>query len=126
MDADPQTLTSSPRRATVYFDGGCPLCRAEIAHYRRRGADAAFIDLADGGPPPPGIDRDAALGRFHLRLEDGRMVHGAAAFAALWRRTPGWRWAGRIGGVAPFVWIGEGLYRLFLPLRSVVARVFFR
>jgi predicted DCC family thiol-disulfide oxidoreductase YuxK len=126
MDADPQTLSSSPPRATVYFDGACPLCRAEIAHYRRMDADADFTDLADGGAPPPGIDRAAALGRFHLRLEDGRIVSGAAAFAALWRRTPGWRWAGRVGGLPPFVWIGEGLYGLFLPLRPVIARMLFR
>jgi predicted DCC family thiol-disulfide oxidoreductase YuxK len=126
MDTDPQTLPSDPPRAMVHFDGACPLCRAEIAHYRKCGSQAAFADLADGGALPSGVEREAALRRFHVTLEDGQVVSGAAAFAALWRRTPGWRWAGRIGGAPPFVWIGEGLYRLFLPLRPVIRRVFFR
>ena len=111
----------SDRRLTVYHDGACPLCRAEIAFYRRRGAAARFIDIADHtSEPPPGVNRDRALGRFHVQAADGRVMSGAAAFAALWRVTPGWRTLGRIGGAPPFVWIGEALYRLFLPVRPLL------
>ena len=74
---------------TVWHDGGCPLCRREIALMRRldrRGA-IDFVDAsgADGGVCP--IDRRDLLARFHAR-EDGRMVSGAAAFAAMWRAIP--------------------------------------
>ena len=101
----------------VFYDGGCPMCRAEMGYYRNRGANALFTDLTQGQGAPEGVSCDAALKRFHVRDQDGRLRSGAAAFAALWRVTPGWRWLGLIGGTPPFVWIGEGLYRLFLPIR---------
>ncbi|WP_232627794.1 thiol-disulfide oxidoreductase DCC family protein [Methylobacterium sp. Leaf118] len=111
---------------TVYFDGACPLCRKEIAHYRRsRGAgQVAFVDVGRDAAAPlgPGLTRAAALGRFHLRSRDGQLVSGAAAFARLWRTLPGWRWLGRlidarILGRRPFLVLAEAAYRLSLPLR---------
>jgi len=101
----------------VYYDGACPMCRAEMGYYRQRGSNAQFTDLTRDSIPPEGVSCEAALKRFHVRDETGRLRSGAAAFAALWRVTPGWRWLGLIGGLPPFVWIGEGLYRLFLPVR---------
>ena len=82
---------------TVYYDGACPLCRAEIGHYRRcRGAERiAFVDVApDGAPLGPDLDRAAARARFHVRDADGRLRSGAAGFARLWSALPGWRWLG--------------------------------
>ena len=70
----------------VWFDGACPLCRREIAWMRRldRRNAIAFVDVSraaatDGAGCP--IDRSALLARFHA-LEDGRVLSGAAAFAA--------------------------------------------
>ncbi|WP_440959122.1 thiol-disulfide oxidoreductase DCC family protein [Oceanicaulis sp. LC35] len=110
----------------VFYDGGCPLCRSEMSYYRARGSNAQFTDLTRGEVSPEGVSCDAALKRFHVRDETGRLRSGAAAFAALWRVTPGWRWLGRIGGVPPFVWIGEGLYRLFLPIRPALQMLVIR
>jgi len=101
----------------VFYDGGCPLCRAEIGYYRKSGANAQFTDVTQDGATPPGVTCEQALKRFHVRDAQGRLRSGAAAFAALWRVTPGWRWLGHIGGAPPFVWVGEGAYRLFLPIR---------
>ena len=76
------------QRLTIWFDGGCPLCRREIALIRRldRGSAIDFIDVSDGETACP-IDRAALLARFHAR-EDGVMLSGAAAFAAMWRAVP--------------------------------------
>lgn len=128
-DADRNALT-------VYYDGGCPLCRAEIGHYRRTpGSERiTFVDVGHGAPPSAlgsDLDRDAALARFHVRGADGRLVSGAAAFARLWRTLPGWRWLGRLVelrvlGLRPVLPFAEGAYRLSLPLRPRLARLIAR
>ena len=72
----------------VWFDGGCPLCRREIALMRRldRRQAIRFVDVSSGETACP-IDRAALLARFHAS-EDGQMLSGAAAFAAMWRAIP--------------------------------------
>lgn len=84
---------------TVFFDGGCPLCRREIDHYRRieEPGRIRWIDitrdlqtLQDHGLEP----RDA-MASFHVRSGDGRWHIGAEAFIALWRHLPGYRWLAR-------------------------------
>ena len=79
-------------RPTVYFDGACPVCRREIALYRRgAGEDAVcWVDASHCAPADLGreLSRDAALARFHLRRPDGQLVQGAAAFLALWAALP--------------------------------------
>ncbi len=102
---------------TVWHDGGCPLCRKEIAFIRSldRSGAVKFIDAADENAACP-IDRQVLLARFHA-LEDGKMLSGAAAFAAMWRAVPMLRPLGlmaRLPGVVPVL---EALYRMFLRLR---------
>jgi len=121
---------------TVYYDGGCPLCRAEIGHYRDcRGAERiAFVDVGRDAPAAglgPDLDRGDALRRFHVRGADGRLVSGAAAFARLWRVLPNWRWLGRlvelrVFGLRPILPVAEAAYRLSLPLRPRLARLITR
>lgn len=106
---------------TVYYDGACPVCRREIAHYRgRAGADTiAWVDVSSCPPEAlgPGLTREAALARMHVRGADGALASGAGAFAALWQALPGFRWLGRIVGSRPVAPVAELAYRLFLLLR---------
>ena len=117
----------------VWYDGGCPLCRREIALVRRldRAGAITFLDVAgldvsgdgaaSGGSGCP-VDRAALLRRFHAR-EDGRVVSGAAAFAAMWRAVPVLRPLG-LAARNPSVLAGlERLYGLFLRLRPRLQRL---
>lgn len=100
----------------VWFDGDCPLCRREIALMRRldrRGA-IIFTDVADGQGACP-IDRQALLARFHAR-EDGVLLSGAAAFAAMWRAIPLLR---PLGLAARNTLVLRGLERLYLAFLRV-------
>lgn len=102
---------------TVWYDGGCPLCLREIALMRRldrRGA-IRFVDAAHAGTACP-IDRRLLLERFHAR-EDGVMLSGAAAFAAMWRAIPLLRPIGRAARNPAVLRLLERAYVRFLVVR---------
>lgn len=113
-------------KPTVYFDGSCPLCQAEIEHYRRtdRAGAVCFVDVSKtSAETPEGMDRQRAMARFHVRAPDGRVLSGAAGFVEVWRSLPGWRWAARaaaLPGVLPLLELG---YRMFLPVRPLLSRL---
>ncbi len=123
------SMSSGPTmsgKACVYYDGGCPLCRAEIATYQRAegGQSLQWLD-ADGCAPAElgtGLDRQAALARLHVRRADGTLVQGAAAFVEIWSALPRWRWLARIArlpGVLPLLDLG---YTGFLRVRPLWRR----
>jgi predicted DCC family thiol-disulfide oxidoreductase YuxK len=112
-------------KSTVFFDGSCPLCRAEIGHYRRgdRAGALCFVDVSEtGAAMPEGISQERAMARFHVGSADGRVLSGAAAFVEVWTRLPRWRWAARAASLPGVLGALELGYRLFLPVRPFIAR----
>jgi predicted DCC family thiol-disulfide oxidoreductase YuxK len=110
----------------VWHDGACPLCRREIALMRRldrRGA-IRFIDAASDDASCP-IDRAALLARFHAR-EDGRLLSGAAAFAAMWRVIPLLRPLGLAARNGYVLAVLERAYIGFLHFRPTLQRLAYR
>ncbi|MFS0738603.1 DUF393 domain-containing protein [Sphingomonas sp. 1P06PA] len=107
---------------TVWHDGTCPLCAREIAFMRRldRAGAIRFVDAADPAAVCP-IDRGALLDRFHAR-EDGVMLSGAAAFAAMWRAIPLLRPIGLAARNPIVLALLERAYRLFLRGRPRLQR----
>ena len=110
-------------RPVVYFDGGCPVCSREIKFYQTRtdSGQFAWVDVtqADEAALGPGLSRTAALARMHVRLANGTVVDGAAAFAEIWRSTPGLRWLGLLLAIPPAGALAEIGYRIFLRARRL-------
>jgi predicted DCC family thiol-disulfide oxidoreductase YuxK len=120
----------TPPTLTLYYDGLCPLCSREIAHYRRWAAgdpSVVFVDITD-----PAFDA-AALGlnpeRIHqvMHVREGDTLHtGIDAFRAVWRRIPGHGWMDRLArlpGVLPLMKVGYAAFarlRPYLPRRKRV------
>lgn len=82
-------------RPILFFDGGCPLCRREISHYRKIDRDhrVEWIDIhADPESLAPyGINWHDAMQRIHLIDANGRVRSGAKAFVILWSKLPFYR-----------------------------------
>lgn len=104
-------------KLTVWYDGQCPLCIREIALMRRLDKREAieFIDVAEESNACP-LDRDLVLSRFHAK-ENGEILSGASAFAAMWRAIPLLRPVGLAAKNGAILAILEDLYRAFLVVR---------
>ncbi len=117
-------MTIQTTDITVFYDGACPLCNAEIGLYRGcAGAERVeFVDvsIAAAGAVAPGLDKAAALERFYVRGADGTIASGAAGFGRLWLALPGWRWIGRIVLLPGILQSTELVYRGFLVLRPAL------
>lgn len=119
-----QGRATDPARAVeVFYDGACPLCRAEIDVYRKMngGESVGWRDVS-AGEAPPEIGAEAALARLHARRADGSLISGFRAFLALWRANPRLAPVAKALDRAPFTWIGEAAYRGFLRIRPLWRR----
>jgi len=76
---------------TLYYDGQCSLCAAEIDALREmRGAGLALVDIHEAPPAAAKTDSpspDELLRTLHLRRADGRWLRGADANVAAWEGT---------------------------------------
>jgi predicted DCC family thiol-disulfide oxidoreductase YuxK len=111
-----------PAVPTVFFDGSCPLCRREIAHYRRsRYADRlAWVDLSSDQArlEVHGLSRQQAMQRLHVLDASGNWQIGAWAFAEMWSHLPRYRVLAslfRHTGLLPLL---DRLYNVFARWRS--------
>lgn len=104
-------------KVIIWYDGACPLCIREIAFMRRLDTRRAidFLDIAPADAVCP-LDRQLMLARFHAS-EDGAMLSGAAAFAAMWRAIPLLKPLGIIARNSVVLRVLEWLYNRFLIIR---------
>ena len=117
-----QTEPDNACDLTVYYDGGCPLCRREIATYQSLpGAERlSWEDVAQANERvAPDLNRSDALARMHVRTADGQLVQGAHAFALMWQACPKTRWLGHLAATRPALWVLEPVYRIFLKVRPL-------
>ncbi len=117
-------MPNQDQKPTVFYDGTCPLCSAEIAHYRRLAKENVdFVDVSTEPNPSSDLSQDQAMARFHMRDASGRLHSGAKAFVTLWTYLPGWRFLAPLSRVPGATLLLELAYRLFLPVRPVLSRI---
>jgi predicted DCC family thiol-disulfide oxidoreductase YuxK len=120
------TQVAAPMKAgaelTVWYDGACPLCRREMQLMRRldRRDAISFVDVTSAGANLPAPKADL-LRRLHVR-EDGHLVSGAGAFAAMWRAIPLLRPLGLLARVPLVLGLLERAYTAFLRVRPKLQR----
>ena len=87
---------------TVIYNGSCPICSREIAHYRAKAlaqnANLSFVDLSAENPARFGLTRDDAARRLYV-ARGPVLVSGIDAFGLIWSRLRGYRWLGRLARV---------------------------
>ncbi len=91
---------AKPNRTMMFYDGGCPLCSREVAHYRCLDSKGRieWIDIHANprAVDPIGVTHEQAMARLHVRDEAGEIQTGVWAFAAVWDALPYYRWLARI------------------------------
>lgn len=98
----------------ILYNDRCPICRAEIAHYRKQAeassAPLKFEDLNRADLGGWKLTPDQAKRRMHAALPDGRIVSGVPAFAAIWAALPGMGWLARLAMAPGLRQVAEMLY----------------
>jgi predicted DCC family thiol-disulfide oxidoreductase YuxK len=95
-----------PAKLTVWYNTKCPVCNAGIDRQRNRllrAVKSDAIEFRDINLEPYalaayGADLAAVRRRLHGVDADGRFYVGADCAAAIWLRTPGEAWLGRLAG----------------------------
>lgn len=79
----------------AFYDGGCPLCRREIEHYRRidRAGRVCWVDITRDAERLRlhALTPEQAMRSFHVLDINGRWRRGVAGFVELWSHLPYYR-----------------------------------
>ena len=101
----------------VYFNSACPVCNAGIKGQRARMEGCAIewrdINQDRDALAARGVTLDDVRRKLYLEDERGALHVGAAAFAALWRETPGQRWWGRLAALPGIRTVARWAYDAF-------------
>lgn len=113
-------------KTTVYFDGACPLCSREIAHYRKKDTEGRlhYVDISrsDFDARREGLDPDKVKKHMHVRLADGELAVGVDAFIAIWNELPGYGPLAKLAGLPGINLLLRGGYRLFAEVRPYLPK----
>jgi predicted DCC family thiol-disulfide oxidoreductase YuxK len=101
----------------VYFNSACPVCNAGIKSQRGK-MSACAIEWRDinedrDALAARGVTIDDVRRKLYVEDEAGKLHVGSAAFAALWRETPGQRWWGRVAALPVIATLARWAYDAF-------------
>lgn len=116
-------MKSESNGSTVFFDGSCPLCTAEINQYKVLTpiTEIRWVDVTEPNfTPSDGQTKEQLKQRFHVLNNNGDLISGAAAFVYLWEQLPGWRRLAVIAKIPGALDVMEFGYKAFLKIRPQV------
>jgi predicted DCC family thiol-disulfide oxidoreductase YuxK len=115
------------QKLTLFYDGACPLCQAEILFLSGRN-QARLLDFVDINseaydPLKVGVSCDEALAAMYGQYADGTLINGVSVFPEAYRRadlaTLAWIFSRK--SLQPILKMG---YRFFANNRHAISRVF--
>ncbi len=114
-------ITHKQLKPVVFYDGGCPLCRREIAHYRRlqSAGNLEWIDISTDVESlvRHRLTQSDAMARLHVLDATGNWQTGAWGFAELWSHLSGYRWLARLTRLPGLLPLMDRAYNIFARRR---------
>jgi predicted DCC family thiol-disulfide oxidoreductase YuxK len=115
------------QKLTLYYDGACPLCQAEILFLSGRN-QAGLLDFVDINsdrydPIKVGVTCEQALAAMYGQYDNGALINGAAVFPEAYRRAnlPFLAWLFSRKVIQPPLRMG---YQFFAKNRHAISRIF--
>lgn len=119
-------MSNNLPKLTLFYDGACQLCQAEILFLSGRN-QANLLDFIDihsekYDPQKLGISCEEALAAMYGQYADGTLINGPAVFPEAYRRAnlPTLAWIFSRKTMQPALQIG---YRFFAKNRHAISRV---
>lgn len=119
-------MKNNLQKLTLFYDGRCPLCQAEILFLSRRNQHnlLQFVDIHtdEFQPQAMGVTCEQAMAAMYGQLDDGRLFQGAAVFALAYQRAnlPRLAWFLSLRPMQPLFQWG---YRVFARNRYALSKV---
>ena len=114
------------QKLTLFYDGACPLCQAEILFLsgRNQAGLLNFVDINSKAYDPlkVGVSCEEALAAMYGQYADGTLIHGVTVFPEAYRRAdlPSLAWIFSRKSIQPVLKMG---YRFFAKNRHAISRV---
>ena len=115
------------QKLTLFYDGACPLCQAEILFLSGRNQTGLldFVDINSKAYDPlkVGVSCEEALAAMYGQYADGTLINGVTVFPEAYRRAdlPTLAWIFSRKSIQPILKMG---YRFFANNRHAISRVF--
>jgi predicted DCC family thiol-disulfide oxidoreductase YuxK len=119
-------MSSYLQKLTLFYDGACPLCQAEILFLSSRNQQKLldFVDVNSDqfNANTVGVSCEQALAAMYGQYADGSLIQGAAVFPEAYRRANlmflAWLFSRR--SLQPLLKLS---YQIFAKYRHLISRV---
>lgn len=111
---------------SLYYDGLCVVCSAEINHYKKmRGSESIrFVDITDAhfNAKAENLDPKKIHVELHAKDANGQMHVGVDAFILVWSRLEKLKWLSRLAQKSIAKAFLQLNYSLFVKIRPYLPR----